>query len=167
MARRVLVVLSGSTRELRVQVKATRVLVNALLLSNSIRRDTTVVLVFPDEGLELEVSGSRIRNLREDEESSLGVVRQLLKTRARVLRGHVKARVCLKLPEGTGGRGSMRVPECSTLKEGFGVVDENIPESLQREYCEETLSLPLASRIEELVIIGSMVMDSCEEARGS
>ena len=166
MARRVLVVLAGSTRELRVQLKATRALINALLLSNSIRRDTIAVLVFPSERLKLEVSGSRIRNLREDEESSLGVLRYLLRAKAETIREPIRVRVCFKTSEAAEKAGGMEIPECSALKEGFGVVDDGIPESVQREFCDETVSMPLSSRIEELVIIGNMVVDSCEEAPG-
>ncbi len=53
----------------------------ALLLSNSIRRDTVFIAYFSHAQALLELRGDSVRNLRADEESAAGLLWSLLRTR--------------------------------------------------------------------------------------
>ncbi len=55
----------------------------ALLLSNSIRRDTVFIAYFSHTQSLLELRGDSVRNLRADEESAAGLLWSLLRTRLR------------------------------------------------------------------------------------
>ena len=51
-----------------------RCLVASLLLSHSIRKDTTLGILLPEETSYIEFLGSKIRQLRADEQSASGIV---------------------------------------------------------------------------------------------
>ncbi|RLE55104.1 MAG: hypothetical protein DRJ40_09110 [Thermoprotei archaeon] len=56
-----------------------RCIVASLLLSHTIRRDTTLHLVLPREGFHVKFVGSKLRQLRADEQSAGGLLRKVIR----------------------------------------------------------------------------------------
>ncbi|MEM1619953.1 MAG: hypothetical protein QXU52_04300 [Fervidicoccaceae archaeon] len=149
--------LSGAPSDARALAKAARALAGALLLSGSIRRDAEVLLIFYEARVRLLVEGSRVRNLREDEESSLGLVASLLSRRARRL--EVEERLPCIVPRDS--KRELAALTCDALSEGFAVLDPELPPETTELYCDKLLEAPAALRLEELIALGNMVMDLC------
>jgi len=170
MGRRVVVLLGGSPSSPELLGKAARALANALLLSKGVRRDAVVVLAFLGSAEALEVSGERVRNVREDEESTSGALLKMLAKGARplgdVLRGK-RVGVCFAPGKGDPCEGAKALLElCSSQSEEqlYGVVDEELEESIASAYCERLVTLPPAKRVEEVLALTGVALDSCKWA---
>ena len=163
MARRInaLIIEFDSRQELyRVIAK---IAVNTLLLSNSIRRDTTLRIIILKTKEELVLEGGRIRNLRPDEESSIGLIKSFFKKKLvkKITSEHSINidKPCIEY--NCTGRLLEEELKKLCLSRGFTIVYPEDNGYIFR-HCKDTIRIPYITSIVEAVVIGGLMLDWCE-----
>ncbi len=138
---------------------ASRAASASLLLSYGIRKDTILTIYWTEKNLLLRIPGATARNIRPDEESTLGAIKSLLKTRSRSpAKPPVFREPCI--------RPDSRVREINVapLLEagGFTVTD---PLGGKYGGCLGWADAPQLNNPVEAIIIFNTVMDVCKAQR--
>ncbi len=139
-----------------------KIAVNSLLLSNSIRRDTLLNVIVLKTNEVIMLDGSKVRNLRPDEESSIGLIRSLFRKR---LTRKIRDSENLMLKEPCIEyyyEGVLLKQELNKLcnSSGFTIVYPENSELMQK-YCKYTVKIPYITSFVEAVVIGGLMLDWC------
>ncbi len=141
--------------------------VNALLLSNNIRRNTVFeALIFPS-GVRVILCGWRTRNLRPDEESSVGLLKKLLLKAPRKTMSKEPYKEELPCIIGCLSPDAVGLEDALTqlaMSSGFAVTFP-FTEATARKYCNKIIRMPYICGVEEAIVIGGMLFDWCEKQR--
>ncbi len=164
---RLLVEWAGSLQDLSLLRMLASSAVNVLLLSNNIRRNTVFEALILPSGVQVTLCGWRTRNLRPDEESSVGLLKKLLLKASRKIIS--KEPYKEELPCIT----NCPNPDVTVLKDaltqlamsrGFAVTFP-FTEAVTRKYCNKIIRMPYICGVEEAIVIGGMMLDWCENQR--
>ncbi len=141
-------------------IKASQAAIHSLLLSNNIRRDTTLNIYWLEKNTKITINGATIRNLRPDQESTMGVIKALIK----------KSKYTRERPRQAIEQPCITVSDKPVIINGKTLVENNgftilDPLDAPPEYCRTSFKIPLITNPIEAIILSNMVMDLCMKNR--